>query len=108
MVEYRYHGESDLIKFSPRELKALFKGFSVGEQEGSLTTFPIPFRSRGRIQGVHFTDDEAFVVLSVSTPWDVVHSNAELEMHYRTTYPTIVCGALTPITTQQPLLLEPR
>lgn len=39
-------------------------GFTVGEQEGSLTTFPVPFRSRGRIQGVHFTDDEAFVVLS--------------------------------------------
>ncbi|KAG2341534.1 WD40 repeat-like protein [Suillus weaverae] len=36
----------------------------VREQEGSLTTFAVPFRSRGKIQGVHFMDDEAFVVLS--------------------------------------------
>jgi hypothetical protein len=96
------------FKYSPRELKALFKGFTVGEQEGSLTTFPVPFRSRGRIQGVHFTDDEAFVVLSVSTTWDTIHSNAELEMRCRTTSLTTVCGASTPIITQHPLLLEPR
>ncbi|KAG2130779.1 uncharacterized protein EDB93DRAFT_1179251 [Suillus bovinus] len=39
-------------------------GFTAGEQEGSLTTFAIPFRSRGKVQGVHFMNDEAFVVLS--------------------------------------------
>lgn len=38
-------------------------GFIAGEQERSLTTFAVPFRSRGKIQGVHFMDDEAFVVL---------------------------------------------
>ncbi|KAG1739452.1 uncharacterized protein EDB91DRAFT_1135335 [Suillus paluster] len=39
-------------------------GFSGGEQEGSVTTFDVSFRSRGKIQGVHFLDDETFVVLS--------------------------------------------
>ncbi|KAG2127039.1 hypothetical protein BD769DRAFT_1460808 [Suillus cothurnatus] len=39
-------------------------GFTAGEQERSLTTFVVPFRSRGKIQGVHFMDDETFVVLS--------------------------------------------
>ncbi|KAG2359683.1 hypothetical protein BDR07DRAFT_1487951 [Suillus spraguei] len=38
-------------------------GFTTGEQERSLTTFAVPFRSRGNIQGVHFMDDETFVVL---------------------------------------------
>ncbi|KAG1810892.1 uncharacterized protein BJ212DRAFT_1484021 [Suillus subaureus] len=39
-------------------------GFIAGEQERSLTTFAVPFRSWGKIQGVHFMDDETFVVLS--------------------------------------------
>ncbi|KAG1899665.1 uncharacterized protein F5891DRAFT_1037747 [Suillus fuscotomentosus] len=39
-------------------------GFITGEQEGSFTTFAVPFKSRAEIQGVHFMDDEAFVVLS--------------------------------------------
>ncbi|KAG2114253.1 uncharacterized protein F5147DRAFT_678636 [Suillus discolor] len=39
-------------------------GFITGEQEGTLTTFAVPFKSRAEIQGVHFMDDEAFVVLS--------------------------------------------
>lgn len=43
------------------------KGFTADEQEGkSLTTFAVPFRSRGKIEGVHLLDDEAFVVLGVS------------------------------------------
>ncbi|KAG1836125.1 hypothetical protein DFJ58DRAFT_735218 [Suillus subalutaceus] len=39
-------------------------GFIAGEQERDLTTFAVPFKSRGKIQGVHFMDDQAFVVLS--------------------------------------------
>lgn len=52
--------------FAPR-IEGPVKGFITGEQEGSFTTFAVPFKSRAEIQGVHFMDDEAFVVLSVST-----------------------------------------
>jgi len=104
VVGHRYHGESLDFFRSHRELKILFKGFIAGEQERSLTTFVVPFRSRGKIQGVHFMDDETFVVLSVSILWDTFQSNAELEMCFRTPSLTTVCGALTPIITPQ--LLE--
>jgi hypothetical protein len=57
------------------------KGFTAEEQESkSLTTFPVPFSSRGTIQGVHFLDDESFVVLSVSALRDIPQPSAEMSI----------------------------
>ncbi|OJA15937.1 hypothetical protein AZE42_02647 [Rhizopogon vesiculosus] len=60
----RYAGLNDRIiglAWSNTEIM----GFTTEEQDNkSLTTFAVPFRSRGKIQGVHFLNDETFVVLS--------------------------------------------
>lgn len=84
-----------------------FKGFTAEEQDSkSFTTFAVPFRSRGKIQGVHFLDDETFAVLSVSALRYTPESGAEMKIYSRIPSLTTVCDVLMPTIIQQPLLLE--
>jgi len=83
------------------------KGFTAEEQDSkSFTTFAVPFRSRGKIQSVHFLDDETFAVLSVSALWYTPESSAEMKIYSRTPSLTTTYGVLMLTIIRQPLLLE--
>lgn len=61
-ITARYTGLNEIIGLVWSNTDIM--GFTTGEQERPVTTFAVPFRSRGKIQGVHFMDDDTFVVLS--------------------------------------------